>query len=151
MSNESIGVSRRPQRTSRRPLLFTGERESDGVETLGSTGGPISEFGATVINATAANLVYTLPDPMPGMRKRIYVNYTGNADDLVIACAGTSQSFNGTDANTIVVSSSMTTVGMKLYGLSTAKWGVVWSGPAISTSFVFTATTIKSSTDRTGA
>ena len=102
-----------------------------------------------MIAATAANLVYTLPNPRAGMRKRIYITYEGNTDDLIVACAATSQSFNGTAANTVVVSSSMTTVGLKLYGLSTAKWGIVWSGPAISTSLIFTATTIASSTDRT--
>lgn len=146
-----ITMNRRPFRMHRRPLLFTGEREDGAVETLGSTGGPISPFGTTVINATKANMVYTLPPPQAGMRKRIYVNYTGNADDLVIAGNSTADLFNGSGtANTIVVSSSMTTIGIKLYGLSTNRWGALYSGPAISTSLIFENSTIKSSTDRTG-
>jgi hypothetical protein len=117
----------------------------------------MAEWGATIITATAANMVYSLPNPVPGKIKWVSVDYTGNADDFIIACAGTSQSFNGGAANNITVSSSQENLNFLFYGLSTAAWGVIGSkgradfaSTAIATQdYTFAATTIKSTTDVT--
>jgi hypothetical protein len=126
-------------------------------ESLGSTGGGMDEWGATIITATAANMVYSLPTPLPGKIKWVSVNYTGNADDLIIACETTAQGFDNSTANIITVSSSQEHMNFLFYGLSTAQWGVIgtkgradFASTAIGTQdWAFSASTIKSTTDVT--
>ncbi len=140
----------------RRPVLVGGLRET-AQESLGSTGGGMDEWGATIITATKANMVFSLPDPVPGKIKWVSVDYTGDEDDLIIACNTTAQSFNGTNNNNITVSSSQENLNFLFYGLTTAKWGVIgtkgradFASTAISTQdWVFADTTIKSTTDVT--
>ena len=133
------------------PLFHSGRRDNIAVEFLGSTGGNIRAHGATVITATAADLVYTLPAPQAGDEKFVVVDYTGNADDLIIACAATSGSFNLSGKNTIIVSSSNEKAAFDLYAMSTLVWWCNYSGHRtdLSTDIVLTASTIKSTTDVT--
>lgn len=135
----------------RSPLFHSGRRDNIEVEFLGSTGGNIRAHGATVITATKADMVYTLPTPVAGDEKFLVVSYTGNTDDLIIACAGTSQSFNLSAANTIVVSSSNQTAAFDLYAMSSKVWWCNFSGHRtnLSTDIVLTSSTIKSTTDVT--
>ncbi len=138
--------------TFRRPVYVGGLRETKAVESLGSTSGNISRYGATIITAAATGLVYTLAAPRPGDIKKLQVNYSGETDDLVVACASTAQSFNGGAANTIVVSSSQSNITVDLYGLSTAIWWAMVAGDAAllaaTTNTVFTESTVATSTDR---
>lgn len=135
----------------RSPLFHSGRRDNLAVEFLGSTGGNIAAHGATVITATKANMVFTLPAPVLGMEKFLVVDYTGNADDLVIACNATDKFFNLSTKNTIVVSSSVEHVVIDLYAMSTSRWWCNFSGhrAGLSTDVVFTNSTISSTTDVT--
>lgn len=146
-----MGRNRYTQSPVRKPMWHAGRRDILAVESLGSTGGNIAAHGCTVITATAANLVYTLPAPTLGQSKWVVVDYTGNADDLIVACNTTAQFFNLSTANTIVVSSSVEHVAIELYGMSTSRWWCNFSGhrAGLSTDIVFTGSTVKSTTDVT--
>jgi len=143
----------------KRPVIVNGLRDNK-IETHGSTGAALNEYGAAVITATAANMVFTLPAPKPGLIKFVNVTYTGNADDFIIACQATGQGFDGTAANTIVCTSSQEHSNFLFYGLSTGatgQWGVIYSpgrltraSTAISAAdYVFTDSTVSSTTDVT--
>jgi len=137
--------------------VFVGGIRETKQESLGSTGGAMAEYGATIITATAANLVYSLPAPKAGLIKFVSVNYTGDADDLIIACETTAQGFDGSTHNIITISSSQEHLAFLFYGLTTAQWGVIRSpgrAAAASTAIgtydaVFSGSTIKSTTDVT--
>ncbi len=140
----------------KRPVIVGGLRNNR-VESFGSTGTTLDEYGATVITATAANMVFTLPPVKPGLFKWVNVTYTGNADDFIIACNSTEEGFDGTATNTIVCTSSQEHTNFLFYGLTTAQWGVIYSpgrltraSTAISAAdYVFTASTVSSTTDVT--
>lgn len=140
----------------RRPVFVGGLRET-AQESLGSTGSAMAEYGATIITATAANMVFSLPAPQAGRIKWVSVDYTGNADDFIIATNATGVTFNGSSANNITVSSSQENLNFLFYGLSTSAWGVIGSkgradfaSTAIGTQdYSFAASTIKSTTDVT--
>jgi hypothetical protein len=143
--------------TFRKPVFVGGLRETKS-ESLGSTSGNMAEYGATIITATATGLVYTLPAPKPGLVKFVSVNFTGQTDPLVIACQTTLQGFDGSTHNIITVTSSQEHGAFLFYGMSTAQWMAFMGsrGRARSAStaiaaddFVFSGSTIKSSTDRT--
>jgi len=139
-----------------RPVITKGFRNNR-VESLGSTGSGLDEFGATLITATAANMVFSLPAPKPGLIKWVTVNYTGNADDFIIATQSTTQGFDGTNDNTITVTSSQEHSSFLFYGLTTSQWGVMYSpgrltraSTAIATAdYTFSDSTISSTTDVT--
>ena len=144
-----------------RPIFSRGYRNTN-IQTISgggdASGEAIDPFAVTVITATAANLVYTLPNPQPGQVQYVSVHYAGNADDLIIACANTSQGFDGTVFNTIVSTSSQLHGAFMFVGMSTAQWMVFMgsrgrlrgASTAIATDdFTFVDSTVKSTTDVT--
>lgn len=139
-----------PIRT-RNPVLTQYVTDASTLQALTGSG-TISEGGVTTLTGTATGLVYQLPAVSPGMQVRLALKYTGQTDDLVIACNTTAEFFGVVGSNNnITVSSSQTTVAIDLYGISTSRWGVSFSGDrgGGSTSIVYTASTVKSTTDVT--
>ena len=144
-----------------RPIFSRGYRNTK-IQTISgggdASGETIDDFAVTVITATAANLVYTLPNPKAGQHQYVSVHYTGDADDLIIACAATSQGFDGTAQNTIVSTSSQVHGAFLFVGMSTSQWMVFMgsrgrlrgASTAISADdFVFTDSTVSTTTDLT--
>jgi len=122
------------------------------VEALTGSGS-IAEFGVTTLTANATGIVYTLPAPKPGIVKRVALKYTGKTDDLVIATHSTSVAFfGGSSNNNITVSSSQSEIAIEFYGLSTAAWGLIFSGDrgGGSTSIIYLGSTVSSTTDADG-
>ncbi len=145
----------------RRPVWVGGLRNT-AIQTISgggdASGEAIDEYAITVITATAANLVYTLPNPKAGLQQYVSVHYTGDADDLIIACAATSQGFDGTAQNTIVSTSSQIHGAFLFVGMSTSQWMVFMgsrgrlrgASTAIATDdFIFTDSTVSTTTDLT--
>lgn len=139
----------------RRPILATGglktgsstgsastdERVVFGsaLQSLGSTAGNISAAPLTIVTATATGLVYTLPTPEVGLRKRIVLDYTGATGSVTFANPTTAIFFNGSTANVITVSSSVEHLNIDLWGASATQWasiattgsGVTYAGSTV--------------------
>jgi len=143
---------RGPTVRHRQPILAHYGRDLTALEALGSTSGEISEYGATTLASTKATIVWNLPNPKPGMIKRVAVSYEGETADLVIATKTTTQFFGGSSNNNITVSSSQDRIAIEFYGLSTNEWGLIFSGDrgGGSTSIIYVDSTISTTTDADG-
>ena len=139
----------------KRPLLLMEELDSDGgitepVQQLTgkTTGTALTNYGVTRIHiasttesATAAELVYKLPEPVAGRRKVIIADGdAGSTKTIQIRSHSSTCFIYGTTMNAFRISTGSTAHAsyIELIGLATNSWGVVSLG---STSIALLAST----------
>ena len=112
-----------------------------GVTTAESTGTNAAAYGISFFPGTSAasSAVYTLDPPVPGVEKTLVFNSTTQGPIYVKTANGeTILSTQGTTFS-VIKSTNNTVAAIKLYGLTTAIWGMA---PGLSTaSFALSTTT----------
>lgn len=89
-----------------------------------ATTGALTNYGVSYITADGG--VFTLPDPVPGLRKTILIENTTAQTSMNINNASTATTFQNSTEDGIIAStaSAGTLRYIDLVGLSTSKWGV---------------------------
>jgi hypothetical protein len=103
----------------------------DALESLATTGA-VRNYGVSVITADGG--VFSLADPVGGLRKSILIENTTAQTTMNINNASTATEFQNSTEDGIVAStaSAGTLRYIDLVGLSTAKWGVVSMSTGLS-------------------
>lgn len=114
------------KRYEKRPISAPG-LDFRTVESHGSTDATLSQYGVSIITATATGLTYTLPIPEPGQTKVVSIDYTGATGSLTLAQNNTGVLLNGSTANTITAASSEKHLTLLMFGLTTSRWAVMTS------------------------